>query len=744
MKKRIIFLATIALAFVIAFTTAIKDRSGKFHTAGLPIPGETTCSAPGCHGAGNGSFTNGGLADNAGPGSINITSSNMPGWVYTPGTVYHMTITIAEPGAPLFGFSAVVADNGGRNAGTITITDAAHTRKGTPIGSTLVYITHVGGPTGPNPGYQTIVSNPAVINFDWTAPASNVGPVTFYFDGIACNNNGGEDAGDNVYAGTQIATPNAASSILLSSPTTVPAFSSANGVASMYQTITVGGGGLTGSVTVNAPAQFQVSLSAASGFGSSVVLPTASGILATTIVYVTYLPSSASASGNITLTDAGSTTANVAVSGTTTATATVFANTSLLNNSYRTVVGYPSVVKNFTVSGINLSANLIVGPLANFDVSLSSGSGFGSTVSIPPSSGSVAPTIIYVRYNPSAAALHNGLIPVASTGATTKNVNIGGLSVVSPVITNTSGLSAYSTTVGTPSASQTITVSGSSLKWDIVIDAPANFEVSLSAGSGYGSTVTLVQNTGNVSATTVYIRYNPISSGAHSGNVTLSSVGDPTSKTVAVSGTATNPVSPTIATNNPPGSFSTVVGTPSVVQSSNVSGLNLTANIIITAPTNFEVSLSAGSGFGSSVNLIPSGGTVSSTPVYIRYNPASAGTTNSNVTLTSAGATSQNIAVSGTSTTTGTTEALISNASLSIYPNPVNGIGYISFNLSQADVVKVNLLNYQGQYIKEVYNNSLGNGEAKIAFDFAGLTKGVYFVEIQAGGNSVRKLVIAE
>ena len=57
MKKRTLFIAFIALAFLIAFTTAIKDHSGKFHTAGAPIPGETTCSATACHGAGNGSFT---------------------------------------------------------------------------------------------------------------------------------------------------------------------------------------------------------------------------------------------------------------------------------------------------------------------------------------------------------------------------------------------------------------------------------------------------------------------------------------------------------------------------------------------------------------------------------------------------------------------------------------------------------------------------------------------------------------
>jgi hypothetical protein len=745
MKKRTLLFAAIALVFVIAFTKAIKDHSGKFHTAGLPIPGETTCSAPACHGAGNGSFTSGGFADNAGPGNIQLTSSNMTGWVYTPGTTYHMTITITDAAALLFGFSASIVDNGGNNAGTIIITDATHTRKGTQPGTTnnIVYITHVGPPTSPNPSYQTITSNPAVIIFDWTAPATNVGPVTFYYDGVAANNNTWEDAGDNTYSGSQIVTPNSASSLLLASPTSVPAFSSVIGIASMPQTITVGGGGLAGSVTVNAPAQFQVSLTSSSGFASSLVLPISSGTLATTILYVQYLPSSASTSGNITLTDGVTTSPNIAVSGSTTASATVFVN-SLISNSYRTVVGYPSVVKNFTVSGINLTANLVVTALTNYEVSLSSGSGFANSVSITPTSGNVAPTTIYIRYNPSAAGLHNGLVPISSTGATTKYITIGGLSVVTAVINHTGTINNFSTTVGTPSSSQSFNISGTYLKWDAVVTAPSNFEVSLTSGSGFGSSVSVAQISGNLASTTIYVRYNPISAGTQSGNIVLSCVGDPTAPTIALSGTSTNPVSPTIATNNPPTAFSATVGTPSTEQISNVSGLNLTSNIVITAPTDFEVSLTSGTGFGSSVNLIPSSGAVSSTPIYIRYNPASPGTTTSTISLTSTGASTQNISVSGNSSTTATIDALISNANLNIYPNPLNGLGYISFNLSNSGQVQINLLNYQGQFVKEIYNNSLGGGIAKIPFDFAGLTKGVYLIEIQTGDNSIRKLVVAE
>jgi hypothetical protein len=743
MKRKIIFTTSIVLALFIAFTSAVKDFSGKFHTAGVPIPGETTCSTSGCHGAGNGSYTSGGLADNAGPGSIVLSSSNLPGWVYTPNTTYHMTITLTDPNALIFGFSASAIDNGGRNAGTIIVTDANHTRSGTPIGSSIVYITHVGSATGPNPNYQTITTNPAVINFDWTSPASNVGPVTFYFDGTACNNNDLEDSGDNVYSGSQVIAANSALSLLLVSPTTIPAFSSVNNVASLPQTVTVGGGNLTGSVTVNMPASYQVSLTANSGFTSSLILTPVSGNLATTILYVRFLPTAGNASGNITLSDAGSTTATIAVSGTTTAAPTVYYS-SLISNSYRAVIGTPSVVKSFDVAGVNLTTNLVVTAIANFEVSLSAGSGFGGSVSIAPTTGTVASTTIYIRFNPTTAGTYNGLVPVSSTGATTKNVTIGGVSTVAPVITPTGAISAYNTTVGTPSAPQNFSVSGSSLKDNLVVTAPANFEVSLSSGSGYGGNIKLAPAAGSVASTIIYVRYNPFSAGTQSGNIIMSSIGSPTTATLALSGTSANPAGPAITVTNSLTTFVTSVGTPSAVQSSSVSGFNLTANILVTAPTDFEVSLSSGSGFGSSVNLIPAAGTVASTLIYIRYNPSASGVTSSSVAVTSTGASAQAIAVSGNSAATAVVNVSEANTKFSIYPNPTSGVGYIALELSDANFVKINLLNYQGQTVRELYSNSIGSGEVKIPFDLTGLNKGVYLIELQSGDIRTRKQVIAE
>ncbi len=93
--------------------------------------------------------------------------------------------------------------------------------------------------------------------------------------------------------------------------------------------------------------------------------------------------------------------------------------------------------------------------------------------------------------------------------------------------------------------------------------------------------------------------------------------------------------------------MSTCTGTPSASNSFTVSGSNLTSNITVTAPTGYEVSLSSGSGFGSSVSITASG-TLAATTVYVRMASTATGTPSGNITVVSTGATTQNVAVSGT------------------------------------------------------------------------------------------------
>ncbi|HAL91745.1 MAG TPA: hypothetical protein DCM68_01815, partial [Verrucomicrobia bacterium] len=96
---------------------------------------------------------------------------------------------------------------------------------------------------------------------------------------------------------------------------------------------------------------------------------------------------------------------------------------------------------------------------------------------------------------------------------------------------------------------------------------------------------------------------------------------------------------------------SVVTNVASAEQSYTVSGVNLGANIVITPPPGFEISLTSGSGFSSSaISLTPSSGTVAETTIFVRFKPATAGVYNSVLTHTSAGATQKDKVVTGTGT----------------------------------------------------------------------------------------------
>lgn len=85
---------------------------------------------------------------------------------------------------------------------------------------------------------------------------------------------------------------------------------------------------------------------------------------------------------------------------------------------------------------------------------------------------------------------------------------------------------------------QRYTISATALTNPLFIEAPLHFEVSLSYSSGYTNKLQINPVGGNLSNTTVFIRFSPYTTGAKSGNINHSSVGSG-STTKAVNGTAT-------------------------------------------------------------------------------------------------------------------------------------------------------------------------------------------------------------
>ena len=96
-------------------------------------------------------------------------------------------------------------------------------------------------------------------------------------------------------------------------------------------------------------------------------------------------------------------------------------------------------------------------------------------------------------------------------------------------------------------------------------------------------------------------------------------------------------------------------GSYSAEQSFTVSGSNLSDNITITAPNGFEISTGTGASFSATnpITLTPSGGSVSSTTIYVRFSPSSTGAFDDNITVASSGVSTQNVSVRGYGTSSG-------------------------------------------------------------------------------------------
>jgi len=212
-------------------------------------------------------------------------------------------------------------------------------------------------------------------------------------------------------------------------------------------------------------------------------------------------------------------------------------------------------------------------------------------------------------------------------------------------------LSGFSTNQGTASSSQNFTVSGTNLTANALVTAPSGFEVSTN-NSTFTGTVTLTQSGGSLTGqpVTVYVRItSSASAGTLNANLTISSTGAVT-KVVTLSGTV-NSTSPSLSSSaNSLSAFSNTTGTPSSAQSFTISGSNLTADALVTAPTGFEVSLD-NSSYASTKTATQSGGILSGQPVtvYARIAAATAvGSYSGNIIISSTGATNVNVAVNGT------------------------------------------------------------------------------------------------
>ena len=211
-----------------------------------------------------------------------------------------------------------------------------------------------------------------------------------------------------------------------------------------------------------------------------------------------------------------------------------------------------------------------------------------------------------------------GTTPVVLT-ATDAPLNAGcGAAATATITATPATLTAFTTAVGTPSATQTVTVGGTTLTAGITATAPAGYEVSLSATTGFAASVVVAQTAGTAASTPVYVRLAGTTAGTFAGNIALTSTGA-TAQAVAVTGTVTaaaTPV-PTITSfspaSGPVGTTVTVTGTDFTgATGATLNGLAVTSFVVVSA-TSVTFAVPAAATSGVIVVTTPGGAATSAT-----------------------------------------------------------------------------------------------------------------------------------
>lgn len=208
-----------------------------------------------------------------------------------------------------------------------------------------------------------------------------------------------------------------------------------------------------------------------------------------------------------------------------------------------------------------------------------------------------------------------------------------------------------------PSPEQSLTVRGVNLTSNITITAPVDYEISAQSGASFVGTnsITIANTSGIIGSTPIYVRLKAgLTLGNYNTNLTVAATGTPTQNVSLTGSVAIPPVVINSSVTALAGFIYAQTAGPSAQKTFTISGTGLTSGIVVTAPSNYEISIVSGVGFTSpSFTLTPTNGTLATTTIYIRLkNELVQGSYNGNLTITSTGGTTKTISLTGSVTPT--------------------------------------------------------------------------------------------
>ncbi len=498
------------------------------------------------------------------------------------------------------------------------------------------------------------------------------------------------------------------------------------------------------SLTITAPSGFTISTVSGSGFTSLKRIPYTGGTLSAKTIYARFTPTTVQDySSTITHAGGGAAAQSVSVSGSGVAPAILVSPASL---PFGSVIINSSSELTYTLSGLNLQpANdtvRITAPIG-FTISTASSSGFNSSLNLPYTTSTLSSTTIYVRFSPVAVQTYSGNITNNGGGAVTQNVPVSGESITPLLTVSSSSVAFGNVPIHATSAESTFTIKGSNLTpaiGNIIVTAPSGFEVSITTGSGFNSSINILYTASTLSSTTIYVRFSPTAMQSYSGNITNDG-GGATTQNVTVSGTSANAASLSLSAASL--SFGDVtINALSREKSYTISGTNLIASgiIAITSSKGFQVSATSGAGFDSSISISYASDTLSARSIYVRFSPTVVENYNGNITHAGGGAPALNVSVSGAGLPANEIVQLGQN-----FPNPFNPNTKIPYSVFKKSWVKLTIFNILGQRISTLIDKEQDVGYYQPEFDIAktnnkvDLASGVYFYRLEIAGVSITK-----
>ena len=172
----LLFVTSTSNAFAFSFGPP-EEKTG--------APNEGTCADANCH-------TGNDL--NAAGGSLMVTIPE----TYQPNKVYEIIVNLARDGQSRWGFEMTALDGNGASAGSFEAADAANTQLKDANSKQYIMHTAAGSAQGTNDENQWTLK--------WTAPDTDIGPITFYAAGNAANGDF-TFIGDYIYTTQEESTP---------------------------------------------------------------------------------------------------------------------------------------------------------------------------------------------------------------------------------------------------------------------------------------------------------------------------------------------------------------------------------------------------------------------------------------------------------------------------------------------------------------------------------------------------------